>query len=56
MGLVEYISRQPNLEAKITNKYDEEFAVATITRICDAIAPSTNLCKYHTAKLPITAL
>ena len=38
MGLVDYISRQPNQEAKITNKYDEEFAVATITRIRDAIA------------------
>ena len=38
MGLVDYISRQPNQEAKVTNKYDDEFAVATITRICDAIA------------------
>ena len=38
MGLVDYISRQPNQEAKVTNKYDEEFAVATITRIRDAIA------------------
>ena len=38
MGLVDYISRQPNQEAKVTNKYDEEFAVATITRISDAIA------------------
>ena len=37
MGLVDYIFRQPNQEAKVTNKYDEEFAVATITRICDAI-------------------
>ena len=37
-GLVDYISRQPNQEAKVTNKYDEEFAVATITRIRDAIA------------------
>ena len=36
--LVDYISRQPNQAAKVTNKYDEEFAVATITRICDAIA------------------
>ena len=36
MGLVDYISRQPNQEAKVTNKYDEEFAVATITRIRDA--------------------
>ena len=38
MGLVDYISHQPNQKAKVTNKYDEEFAVATITRICDAIA------------------
>ena len=38
MGLVDYISRQPNQEAKVTNKYDEEVAVATITRIRDAIA------------------
>ena len=38
MGLIDYISRQPNQEAKVTNKYDEEFAVATITRIRDAIA------------------
>ena len=38
MRLVDYISRQPNQEAKVTNKYDEEFAVATITRIRDAIA------------------
>ena len=38
MGLVDYISRQPNQEANVTNKYDEEFAVATITRIPDAIA------------------
>ena len=38
MGLVDYLSRQPNQEAKVTHKYDEEFAVATITRICDAIA------------------
>ena len=38
MGLVDYILRQPNQEAKVTNKYDEEFAVATITRIRDAIA------------------
>ena len=37
MGLVDYISRQPNQKAKVTNKYDEEFAVATITRIRDAI-------------------
>ena len=38
MGLVDYISRQQNQEAKVTNKYDMEFAVATTTRIPDAIA------------------
>ena len=38
MGQVDYISRQPNQEAKVTNKYDEEFGVATITRIRDAFA------------------
>ena len=38
MGLVDFISRQPNQKAKITNKYNEEFAVATITRNRDAIA------------------
>ena len=38
MGLVDYISRQPNQEAKVTNKCDEKFALATITRICEAIA------------------
>ena len=38
MGLVDYISRQSNQEGKVTNNYDEEFAVATITRIRDAIA------------------
>ena len=38
MGLVDYISRQPNQEAKVTKKYDKEFAVETITRIRDAIA------------------
>ena len=38
MGLVDYISRQPNQEAKVTNKNAEEIAVATITRIRDAIA------------------
>ena len=38
MGLVDYIFRQPNQEAKVTNKYGEEFAVATFTRIRDALA------------------
>ena len=30
-GLVDYISCQPNPKAKVANKYDEEFAVATMT-------------------------
>ena len=38
MGLVEYIFLQPDQKAIVINKYDEEFAVATITRILDAIA------------------
>ena len=38
MGLVDYFSRQPNQEAKVKNKYDEKFAVATTTLIRDAIA------------------
>ena len=38
MGLVDYISRQPNQKAKVTNICLEDFAVATITRIRDAIA------------------
>ena len=38
MGLVDFISRQPNQPAKITNKYDEDFVVSTITRNRDAIA------------------
>ena len=38
MRLVDYFSCQPNQKAKVTNKYDEEFAVATITRIREAIA------------------
>ena len=38
MALVKYISRQPNQEAKVTNKYDEDFEVPSISRIRDAIA------------------
>ena len=38
MRLVDYISLQPNQKPKNTNNYVEEFAVATITRIRDAIA------------------
>ena len=38
MGLVDYISRQPNQKAKVTNKYVEESAIAIIIRIRDALA------------------
>ena len=38
MGLVDFVSLQQNQNRKITNKYDEEFAVAIITRIHEAIA------------------
>ena len=37
MGLVDNISRQPNQKAKSITQYDEEFMVATISRIRDAI-------------------
>ena len=37
MGLVDYILRQPNQKAKIITQYDEEFMIATISRIRDAI-------------------
>ena len=37
MGLVDYILRQPNQKAKSITQYDEEFMVATISRIRDAI-------------------
>ena len=37
MGLVDYISRQPNQRAKSITQNDEEFMVATISRIRDAI-------------------
>ena len=37
MGLVDYISRQPYQKAKSITQYDEEFMVATISRIRDAI-------------------
>ena len=48
MGLVDYISRQPNQNAKSVNQYDEEFMVATISRIRDAI---TSLFS-HANKIP----
>ena len=38
MGLVDYISRQSNQKAKVTNKYNGEFTIKTITRIRYAIA------------------
>ena len=53
VGLVDYISRQPNQEAKVTNKYDEEFAVATFTRILDAItAPYVNTTQQNCQPQP----
>ena len=48
MGLVDYISRQPNQKAKSVTQYDEEFMVATISRIRDAI---TSLFS-HSNKIP----
>ena len=48
MGLVDYISRQPNQKAKSVTQYDEEFMVATISRIRDAI---TSLLS-HSNKIP----
>ena len=44
MGLVDYISRQPNQNAKSVNQYDEEFMIAIISRIRDAI---TSLFSTH---------
>ena len=37
MGLDDYISRQPNQKAKSNTQFDEEFMVATISRIRDPI-------------------
>ena len=48
MGSVDYISRQPNQKAKSITQYDEEFMVATISRIRDAI---TSLF-FHPHKIP----
>ena len=48
MGLVDYISRQPNQKAKSITQYDEEFMVATISRIRDAI--KSFFCHLH--KIP----
>ena len=48
MGLVDYISRQPNQKAKSITQYDEEFMVATISGIRDSI---TSLFS-HSNKIP----
>ena len=48
MGLVDYISRQPNQKAKNITQYDEEFMVATISRIRDAITTLFS----HSNKIP----
>ena len=37
-GLVDYVSRQLSRKAKVTNKYDNEFAVPTYNFIHDQIA------------------
>ena len=49
IGLVDYISRQPNQKAKSITQNDEEFMVATISYIRDAI--TSFLC--HSYKIPI---
>ena len=57
MGLVDYISRQPNQAAKVTIKYDDEFAVAKSTRIRDAIAaflPHSKTANHSTLAASIT--
>ena len=48
MGLFDYISRQPNQRTKSITQYDEEFTVATIYRIRDAI--TSFFCQSH--KIP----
>ena len=51
MGLVDYISRQPNQKAKSVTQHDEEFMVATISRIRDAITSlfsHSNKIPFHT--------
>ena len=48
MGLVDFISRQPNQRAISITQYDEEFMVATISRIRDA---STSF-SCHPHKIP----
>ena len=48
IGLVDYISRQPNQKPKNITQYGEEFMVATISRIRDAITILFN----HSNKIP----
>ena len=48
MGLVDYISRQPNQKAKSITQYDDEFIIATISRIRDAIT----ILFSHSNKIP----
>ena len=56
MGLVDYISRQPNQKGKSITQYDKEFMVASISRIRDAITTLLSLKKnsipkeHHTSK------
>ena len=45
MGIVDYISRQPNQKAKSITQYDEEFMVSTISRIRDPI--TSFFCNSH---------
>ena len=49
MGLVDYILRQPNQKLKSITQYDEEFMVATISRIRDAITTLFS----HSNKIPL---
>ena len=37
MGIVDNISRNPNIEAKLVSKYAEEFVVAQIDAICKTV-------------------
>ena len=48
MGLIDYISRQLNQKAKSITQYDEEFMVATISRIRNAITSLYD----HSNKIP----
>ena len=48
MGPVDYNSRQPNQKAKCITQYDEEFMVATISHIRNAITTSLS----HSNKIP----